>query len=127
MMTMTTLLRLFAISGLLLGAAVSGLNAQNMGEVRERMVQRLDTLDALKADGAIGENNQGYVEVRANDDDAQAIVTAENHDRRMVYEMIAKKTGSNAAQVGQARARQIAANSESGVWLQNASGTWYQK
>tara|TARA_R110002094_G_scaffold142554_1_gene132903 strand:- start:367 stop:741 length:375 start_codon:yes stop_codon:yes gene_type:complete len=119
--------RLITILCLLLGAIVPTLHAQDMGAVRDRMVQRLSTVDSLKADGAIGENNRGFLEVRSAGEDAAKVVAAENADREIVYAAIAKQTGSSAAQVAQARARQIASGSASGVWLQNASGSWYQK
>lgn len=124
---MKNFLRLITISGLLLGLLAPALQAQDMGAIRDRMVERLGALDSLKASGAIGENNQGLVEVRENVDNAAAVVAAENADRETVYAMIAKQQGVTAAQVGRARARQIASGSASGVWLQNASGTWYQK
>lgn len=119
--------RLITILCLLLGAIAPTLHAQDLGAIRERMVQRLGTIDSLKADGAIGENNQGFVEVRSKVGEAARVVAEENADRQIVYAAIAQKTGSTAAQVGQARARQIASGSASGVWLQSASGSWYQK
>ncbi len=119
--------RLITIFCLALGAITPTLHAQDMGAIRERMVQRLSTLDSLKADGVIGENNQGFVEVRSTDNEAAKVVAAENSDREIVYAAIAKQAGSSAAQVGQARARQIASGSAAGVWVQSVSGSWYQK
>ena len=51
----------------------------------------------------------------------------ENRDRAVVYAELAKRTGASADSVGHARAKQIAANSAAGVWLQRESGEWYQK
>ncbi|AHF92734.1 hypothetical protein OPIT5_23545 [Opitutaceae bacterium TAV5] len=101
--------------------------AQDMGALKQRMTQRLPSLDALKASGAVGENNRGLVEVRAAKDDAAKVVAEENADRQAVYAAIAKQTGSTAAAVGQARAKQIATASKPGVWLQNEKGEWYRK
>lgn len=101
--------------------------AQDLNAVRARMAQRLPQLDALKASGAVGEDNRGYVAVREARDNASEIVPAENADRRVVYEGIAKQTGSTADAVGKARARQIASQSAAGVWLQGEDGSWYRK
>ena len=112
---------------LLLGAAPVALGAQDLGAVKARMAQRLSELDAAKAKGFLGENNQGFVEVRGNDAAAGAVLAAENQDRGEVYAAIAKQTGSTSELVGRARAKQIAAGSVAGVWLQREDGTWYKK
>jgi uncharacterized protein len=113
------------VLALVFGAVAT--QAQDLNAVRARMAQRLPQLDALKSSGAVGEDNRGYVAVRATRDNAGEIVSAENADRRVVYEGIAKQTGSSADAVGKARARQIAAQSAAGVWLQAEDGSWYQK
>lgn len=96
--------------------------------VRARMEQRLPALDALKARGVVGENNQGFVESRSDGDAGAAkLVADENQDRATVYANIAEKTGSTAERVGHARARKIAENSAPGVWLQAPDGSWYRK
>ena len=100
--------------------------AEDLGAVRSRMEQRLSRIDALKAGGAIGENNQGFLEVRTAGE-ATAVAADENKDRAAVYAELAKRTGASADSVGRARAKQIAANSAAGVWLQRESGEWYQK
>ncbi|HYD84252.1 MAG TPA: YdbL family protein, partial [Opitutus sp.] len=84
-------------------------------------------IDQLKSSGAVGENNRGFLEVRGGGGDASSVVRAENADRETVYAAIAKQTGSSAEQVGRARARQIAAGSAPGVWLQREDGNWYKK
>jgi uncharacterized protein YdbL (DUF1318 family) len=100
--------------------------AEDLGAVRARMEQRLSRIDALKSSGAIGENNQGLLEVRTAGE-ATAVVADENKDRAVVYAELAKRTGASAESVGRARAKQIANNSAPGVWLQRESGEWYQK
>jgi len=104
--------------------------ADDLSAVRARMEERLPTIDDLKAKGAVGENNQGYLEVRdaaAGGSNARNIVSAENRDRGTVYSAIAEKNKTTSEQVGRARARRIAANSASGVWLQRENGEWYKK
>jgi len=101
--------------------------AEDLQAVRARMEQRLPTIDDLKAQGAIGENNRGLLEVRSGGGNAANVVSAENRDREIVYSEIAKKNNTSADQVGRARARRIAANSAPGVWLQRDNGEWYRK
>jgi len=57
--------------------------AEDLGAVRARMEQRLSRIDALKSSGAIGENNQGLLEVRTAGE-ATAVVADENKDRAVV-------------------------------------------
>lgn len=113
---------------LALGLALAPLaRAQDLGAIKQRMEARIATLDALKNGGAVGETNQGLVEVRTAKGDAAAVVAAENADRLGVYEVIARKTGSTVAAVGGARAKQIAAGSKAGVWVQKEDGSWAKK
>ena len=121
-------LRLFLLGfALLLGAAPAALHAQDLGAVKARMAQRLSKLDAFKAQGLLGENNRGFVDLRGSDTAAGDVMAEENKDRGDVYAALAKQTGTSAEQVGRARARQIAAGSAAGVWLQREDGTWYKK
>lgn len=101
--------------------------AQSANEIRARMAQRLSQVDDLKGKGAIGENNRGLLEVRDGGGNAESVVAEENRDREAVYALIAKETGASADSVGRARAKQIAAASKPGVWVQDESGAWKKK
>ena len=102
--------------------------ADSSADVRRRLEQRLPAIDDLKARQIIGENNQGLVEFRkAGAPQDNATVSDENRDRAAVYAVIAQQTGQSPDAVGRARAHQIAANSRSGVWIQDASGQWRRK
>jgi len=97
-------------------------------DIKTRMQQRLPTIVQMKAEGIIGENNKGFLEfvpgaARRNED----IVIAENRDRQMVYEAIARQQNTSADLVGKRRAIQIAQNAVAGEWLQDSSGRWYKK
>jgi uncharacterized protein YdbL (DUF1318 family) len=119
--------RLFALLALVCLAVVS-IYAENAAAIKQRMDERLPRIDALKERQVIGENIRGYVEVRGSASaDDQQIVDAENRDRAAVYEIIAREAGSTAEAVGRARARKIAENSNTGVWLQDEAGRWYRK
>ncbi len=124
----TPLFRLVSFVALLVCAFPAAvLHAQDLGAVKARMSQRLAQLDPLKAKGAIGENNRGFVEARAADPAAGAVISAENSDREAVYAALAKQTGTSSDQIGRARAKQIAAGSAPGVWVQKEDGTWQKK
>lgn len=124
----TAFLRLLTLTiALFLGTAAITARAEDLATIRARMEKRLSEVDALKKQGALGENNRGLLEVRAPADNADALSKAENADRSAVYAALAKQTGSSAETVGKTRARQIAANSAPGVWLQRDSGEWYKK
>jgi len=125
---MKTLSSLLLLVALFFAAPASFLQAaEDLAAVRARMEQRLPTIDELKAQGAIGENNRGLLEVRGGGGNASSVASAENRDREIVYAEIAKKNNTSADQVGRARARRIAANSAPGVWLQRDNGEWYKK
>jgi len=101
--------------------------AEDLNAIKTRMAQRLPQIDALKTQGVVGENNRGMMELRGGDVDAGDTVAAENRDRGFVYAEIAKQTRTTVEQVARHRARQIAASSAPGVWLQKDDGTWYKK
>lgn len=50
---------------------------------------RYSELEALKADGTVGENNRGYVKLLTGSAQAKDIVDAENADRKQIYQTIA--------------------------------------
>ena len=54
---------------------------------------RFSQLQALETSGVIGENNRGYVQVLKADASADAIAAAENSDRRVIYQTIARQNG----------------------------------
>lgn len=119
--------RVFLIFGLLAGFAAVSFAADDLNSVKTRMAQRLPQIDQLKARGVVGENNRGMMELRGGDVDAGDAVAAENRDRGIVYAEIARQTGTSVEQVARHRARQIAASSAPGVWLQKDEGAWYKK
>lgn len=94
--------------------------------IKDRMAARLPEIISLKAAGQIGENNVGLLEYRGGGA-AVPVVEDENHDRKLVYEAIAKKAGTTPTLVGQRRAAQIAQQAPAGTWLQSPGGQWYQK
>ncbi len=100
--------------------------AAQADSVKERMAARTPEILKLKAQGIVGENNQGYLEIRG-DGGGVGVVDAENKDRQMVYKAIAARTGGSVAQVGQRAAARRAQVAGAGEWLQKPSGEWYRK
>ncbi len=89
--------------------------------------QRLAIIKGLKLNGAVGENNKGFLEFRTDDKKAAAVVDEENAERKKAYAEIAKKTGTSVDAVGAQRAAQIAKEESAGVWVQDAEGKWAKK
>jgi|SRR5664280_1519441 hypothetical protein len=119
---------LFTLAVISLPVVTTGLQAQNLDKVKQRMVERRPALHVLKDREAVGENNRGYLEVRAALSGGESeTVSAENSDRAEVYGALAQQTGSSSDQVGRARAKKIAEKSRPGSWLQDETGRWYRK
>ncbi len=95
--------------------------------LKERMKARLPQIINLKAEGIIGEDNRGFLELRRQDDAAAKLIAAENQDRRTVYNAIARQQQVSPENVGQRRAAQIVDRAAAGTWLQNNQGKWYKK
>jgi uncharacterized protein YdbL (DUF1318 family) len=95
--------------------------------IRERMKERLPVIVELKKAGMVGENSKGYLEFVGAQKKNEDVVSAENSDRKKVYEAIAKKEETTADKVGSRRAKQIAEKAGPGEWLKDAGGKWYKK
>jgi uncharacterized protein YdbL (DUF1318 family) len=96
-------------------------------DLKSRMRARLPELVTLKAEGIIGENNQGYLTLLKASTGKKALIDAENEDRRAIYAAIAKKQKTTPALVGQRRALQIAEKAAPGTMVQGEDGQWRAK
>jgi uncharacterized protein YdbL (DUF1318 family) len=97
-------------------------------DIKVRMQERLPTVVQMKADGIIGENNKGFLEFAPGAaKNGGNVITAENNDRQIVYNAIAKQQGTSAKLVGERRAIQISEKAKPGEWLQDKSGKWHKK
>ena len=83
------------------------------------------SLDALRASGAVGERYDGYAEAR--DASAAATVQQINAKRLEIYKKRAAEQGISAAQVGRVFATEIMQKAPSGTFFLNESGSWTQK
>lgn len=104
------------------------IQADPVEEASTRIKDRLAQVDALKAEGSVGESARGYLVARSAIGPRQSsLIEAENADRRILYQAVAQRTNQTLDEVGEQRAIQIASRARSGVWLQKPSGEWYQK
>jgi len=95
--------------------------------IKDRMLSRLPVINELKAQGLVGENNQGFLEFRSGKKPSADLINAENSDRQEVYKAIAVRQNATPALVGQTRAAQIAEKEAQGTWIQSPDGAWKKK
>lgn len=99
---------------------------------------RLDAVNALKAEGVIGESNQALLVIRNLDAiqglkeraDAQKLVKDENADREQLFKEIAAAKKVDLAQLPQIQttyAATLRENAHPGDWIQLPDGSWVQK
>ncbi len=85
------------------------------------------SLDGLRASGAVGEGYDGFARVRKAGGNARSVVDAVNAKRRAIYAKRAKEQGTAAGQVGRVYARQILSKAPAGTWFLKESGQWVRK
>jgi hypothetical protein len=83
-----------------------------------------DSLENLRASGAIGESIDGFVVAR--EPGAQAEAAAINAKRRAIYQEKAAAQGIDIAQVGKVYAAEIVRKVPPGTWIQ-VNGQWIKK
>lgn len=106
------------------------LSAQSMQEIKQRMAERLPTINELKEKQWVGENNQGFLKVLNPEqvsDEQEEIVHAENNDRKIVYAKIADHVDATVKLVGRQRAKSIREQSAPGIMVQLPDDTWTAK
>ena len=83
------------------------------------------SLDALRASGAVGERFDGYAVAR--DASAQGFVNQVNAQRQQIYQQQAASQGVPVDQVGQVYAQQIMQKAPAGTFFQKPDGGWMRK
>lgn len=100
-------------------------------DVRSRRRARRESIQAWKQAKLIGENNSGLLQIRTADgkiDDAvREAIEAENTDRKLIFETIAKRENIPAEAVARRMAGRMNERAASGTWIQDASGNWTVK
>lgn len=87
------------------------------------------SLDALRASGAVGERFDGQAVVRDAGASAQvrALVAQVNAKRGQIYAQRAAQQGVPSGQVGRVYAKQILQKAAPGTWFLNEAGQWVRK
>jgi len=86
------------------------------------------TLDDLRASGAIGERYDGFVTVRdASAAGAKSVANEVNAKRKTLYAQRAASEGVTPEDVGRVYAAQIMQQAPKGTWFLDANGNWRQK
>jgi uncharacterized protein YdbL (DUF1318 family) len=95
--------------------------------IKERMKQRLPVIKGLKAKGIIGEDNKGYLGFVSGNKVQQDVIAAENKDRKLIYNHIAKQQNTTIDTVEKKQAKRKADKAKSGQFFQNGKGEWIKK
>lgn len=87
------------------------------------------TLQEAKAQGLIGEQRDGYVGFVASNVPAEVteLVRQVNEERRQRYQQIAQQNNISVDQVQALAYEQAVGATQTGHFLQNASGAWVRK
>lgn len=83
------------------------------------------SLDALRASGAVGERFDGYAVARQSS--AAGVVAQVNAQRRQIYEQRAAQQKVPVEQVGRVYAGEIFQNAPAGTHFLDATGKWVRK
>jgi uncharacterized protein YdbL (DUF1318 family) len=95
-----------------------------------RRKYRLAELSSWEAKGVIGENKNALVEIRnpqGADSSVSQIVDAENADRMIIYQSVAKKNGTSLEEVQKLYTNRLQNAAPSGTPVEAADSTWNVK
>jgi len=95
--------------------------------IKERMKQRLPVIADLKAKGVIGEDNKGYLGFVTGERAQEAVIAADNKDRKMIYSHFAKQQNTSLEVVEKVQAKRKAERAKPGEFFQNLDGSWQKK
>ena len=95
--------------------------------IKERMKQRLPVIADLKAKGIIGEDNKGYLGFVTGARAQEAVIAADNKDRKMIYTHFAKQQNTSLEVVEKVQAKRKAERAKPGEFFQNPDGSWHKK
>jgi len=106
--------------------AQEGLGA-DVEQAALRRRDRRPQLAVYESKGIVGENASGLVEIRAAAGaDAQALVSAENSDRMIIYTAVAQKNGTSVTEVQKLYAKRLHSDAPAGTPLE-VDGVWTVK
>jgi uncharacterized protein YdbL (DUF1318 family) len=113
-------------------------NTDETNLVSSRRRSRMGEIQDLKNSGFIGENLNGYLEIRQKPEGkipsgepydlyAQRLVREENSDRRTIYRQAAEKQGVPMEMIERENSKRWYEISFPKEWLQKEDLSWYQK
>jgi hypothetical protein len=86
------------------------------------------TLDALRAEGAVAERFDGFLEVRGSGSaEARALVERVNAEREEIYLKRAEELGVPVSEVGKVFAEKIVERAPEGTWFKRSDGSYVRK
>jgi uncharacterized protein YdbL (DUF1318 family) len=105
--------------------------------LKKQIRERFPRLAPLYQKGALGENNQGWLEIRdvnnlspAEKNEVKPLVDSENRDRRALYLEVAKSMNVSPDQLIKVQrifAEKWQQSASPGWWIQKGDGSWVQK
>jgi uncharacterized protein YdbL (DUF1318 family) len=108
------------------GLAAPAQAQDTVESVTASMKARYRDLYKAKLQGLLGETHEGLVAaVKAGAPDA--LIAAENADRRKLYSLLAQKEGTSPAAVASVNATRNFRNASPEEWLLPPNGQWVQK
>lgn len=119
----------FALLLTLFLAAVTFVHADDMAVIRQRVKGRVPRINHLLIKGTIGLNNKGYLEARTKIPAIdQSLLTAENKDRKAIFEKVAKDSGVALHVVERRSQPKFVARLPKKSWYYDINrGKWVQK
>lgn len=100
-------------------------------DIKIRMKDRFAKISELKQSGKIGETPSGFAEAvnkeSAQDEEISRLITAENNDRKLLYGIIAKESGTSVEEVGMGNAKRYFQKASDSDYFKTQAGEWKQK
>ena len=106
---------------------------QSSLEIAANRRLRSGQIQQLKNDGVIGEDRDGYLDIRRKPDDpkylayAQSVIVAENADRSYLYLANAQTQNKPLESIEREYAQLWSDRAFPGEWVQKENGTWIRK
>jgi len=125
-----TRMKYLALAAVLLGAAGVVTVGATAGPAFAQTAQAKALVDAAKAQGTVGEQNDGYLGFVSGSGDAalQAAVNEINAGRAALYRQAAARNGVSVAAAGAAAFTEVVSSRlRPGEYYQTADGAWRQK
>ena len=128
---------LFIHNGLAYAQKGNGVPNPVIQNLKQQIRERFPRLVPFFQKGAVGEGKTGLIEMRdtkglspAGKNDLKSLMEAENRDRRVLYQEVAKSMNITSDQISKVQ-RIFAAkwqnSAERGWWIQKEDGQWVQK